>query len=181
MACWDTVLMDRPIIIYFERADIDALRTAAPASALGKMAMSALTVREYADRLQLVFDGFDLGDRKVYEHPGVSQFVADLTRQFPYWAHFCSKSDDSLWEVMQCLLRAGGTGASQDKQEALEWGDIDGLTDWLIAQMQHLYAAVGVTEAEGAEMTAKVRRYLQERRAAAAHPSADRASGSGPR
>ncbi|MFX7942073.1 hypothetical protein ABTK32_19395, partial [Acinetobacter baumannii] len=61
--------MDRPILIYFERADIDALSTTAPATALRKMAMSALTAREYADRLQLVFEGFDLGGRPVYEHP----------------------------------------------------------------------------------------------------------------
>jgi hypothetical protein len=173
--------MDRPILIYFERADIDALSTAAPASALRKMAMSALTAREYADRLQLVFEGFDLGGRPVYEHPKACQFVGDLTAKFPYWGHFCSKSDHSLWLVMQCLLRVGGTVDTREAEIPAEWGNMGALADWLCGQTSQLYSTVGMTVDEASEMTDKVRRYLRERRAEAAHPSAGRASGSEPR
>lgn len=181
MACWDTQAMDRPIIIYFERADIDSLSSAAPAAALRRMAMSALTAREYADRLQLVFDGFDPEERPVYEHPKACQFLGDLTAKFPYWGHFCSKSDDSLWLVMQCLLRAGGTADPRRADTPTEWVNIDAVAEWLCIQSCQLYSAVGMAGDEAAEMTAKVRRYLQRRRVEAAHPSAGRASGSGPR
>lgn len=167
MARWDTLSMDRPIIIYFERGDVDALRTAAPAAALGKMAISALTAREYADRLQLVFDGFELSERRVYEVPAVCQFMRELTLKFPYWTHFCSRSDDCLWLVMQCLLRSGGglfPFGTETAPGAAGREDLDRLADWLLTRMNHLYATIGMTAAEAAEMTTKVRRYLQDRR-----------------
>lgn len=159
--------MDRPIIIYFERADVESLRTAAQATALGRMAISALTAREYADRLQLVFDGFELSQRQVYEVPSVCHFMRELTLKFPYWTHFCSKSDDSLWFVMQCLLRSGGglfPFGTETAPGAVGRKDLDRLADWLLARTNHLYTTIGVTAAEAAEMTTKVRRYLQERR-----------------
>jgi len=66
----------------FDRKNIDALNMHASMFALEQMIMNAGTVREFASRVQIAFDGYqDAGD--VFLDPGVQRFVRELTDLFP--------------------------------------------------------------------------------------------------
>ena len=104
-----------PIITIFERQDIERGDFEEALTALLAMASSASNLREYANRLIVMFGGYDADPRDLWAIPEVCQFVQQLSQAFPYWFHFCSKSDRQLSALMFCHVAKRSTPVADDQ------------------------------------------------------------------
>jgi hypothetical protein len=53
-------------------------------------------VREYRERVDIAFRGYDADSRELCEIPDVRRFVANLDESFPYWLYFLSREHPGL-------------------------------------------------------------------------------------
>lgn len=96
-----------PVFLVVAREDVDQLRVADLILTLQSMAATRESSREYDGRLTLCFDGYCDDARELYAIPAVRAFVQSVNEKFSFWLHFCSKSDDTLFMVIACMLPLG--------------------------------------------------------------------------
>ena len=151
-----------PVIMMFDRANVEALNIGPPLGALEKMASTPVATREYGGRVRLIFDGYDDDAREVYQIPEVRRFVNALTDKFPYWFHFADKSDDTLRIILQCLLPQGEVevvdGVARTSLDTESWNKI---TMSLFGHMNGLYDTLGLSSTENSETTQQVLQYVR--------------------
>jgi len=84
-------------------------------SGLDKLLVDEETIRKSKNKLTVGFDGYDDDPREVYEVDEIRDYLQTLTKRFPYWYYFCSKSDHSLWVILlaHCRFRKFGPGAAK--------------------------------------------------------------------
>jgi hypothetical protein len=114
------------VTLRLDRKSVNALNLRAPLLALEQMIVSATTVREFAGRVHVTFDGYD-DAADVFLDASVQRFVSELTDLFPYWLHFADKQDDTLRLLMCCLLPPrrieSGDGNAQFEIDFAAWSD----------------------------------------------------------
>lgn len=152
-----------PILLLIDRPNIENLVIGPPLDALRTMAATPESTREYGGRVEFVFDGYESDPRELYSIQEVRKFVKALTEKFPYWFHFCSKSGDSLWVIIQCLIPVGlvtvvnGVASSAIDSEA--WNN---KTLELFSAMNGLYHHHGLTMKENSDTTQEVLKYVRQ-------------------
>ena len=151
-----------PIVLVIERAQVERQDTGELLKALLPMALTAETVREFAGRLQVVFDGYNDDPRETYLVPEIRQFIATVTQSFPYWFHFCDKTDDSMFVIMMCQIPIT---SSQTKdgiaRTTLQASGMSALIGELFAAVNGLYACFGLSRDEQSTMTRQVGEYIR--------------------
>lgn len=151
-----------PVIFYIDREHVERCEVAPPLQALQVMALTAETTREYAGRVQFAFAGYERDPRELYSIPEVRTFVTALHDKFPYWFHFSSKVDDSLFVILMCLLPLTRVTVHGGKpQVAIDSGEWDRLTLGLFEFMNGLYAHHGLTPEENSTTTQQVLTYVR--------------------
>ena len=71
---------------------------------LSRLLDSADVAREYEERVDIAFHGYDSVRWELYEIPEVRAFVYDLDAKFPYWLHFLTKAGTGLNALAFCFL-----------------------------------------------------------------------------
>jgi hypothetical protein len=151
-----------PVIFHLDRANIEEVDIEPPLRALWAMALTPMTTREYAGRVQLVFTGYEQDRRELYSIPQVRTFIAALNEQFPYWFHFSSKVDDSLFVVLMCLLPLAPVIVHDGKAVApIDTAAWNALTADLFGFMNGLYDKHGLTPEENSTTTQQVLEYVR--------------------
>lgn len=151
-----------PVIFAIDKFDVERLAIEEPLKALDAMASSAVNTREYAGRVEFMFSGYEDDPRELYSIHEVRKFVRALTARFPYWFHFCTKSGDSLWVVIQCLLPVGPVtvidGVATTAMDTEAWNT---KTAELFGFMNGLYQHHGLSKEENSETTQQVLKYVR--------------------
>ena len=80
--------MIEPLVVIVRRHDVEAGNTASTLRVLSRLLAGVATVREYRERVDIAFQGYDTDSRELFEIPEVRRFVAALDDSFPYWLYF---------------------------------------------------------------------------------------------
>lgn len=150
---YNLVLIERPLV---ERMNIES-----PLQALKLMAIDAESARQFANCVGLCFEGYEI-EGEVYLDPKVQQYVRALTNRFPYWLHFASKDEDTLFVILNCLapprmLDAAAAGKVRVEIDNAAWNE---KILELFGHMNELYQRLGLTPAENSVMTKLVGAWL---------------------
>lgn len=152
-SAYTLVMIERPLV---ERMNIES-----PLQALKLMAIDAESARQFANRVGLCFEGYEK-DGEVYLDSKVQRYMHALTDRFPYWLHFASKDEDTLFVIMNCLapprmLDGAAPGKVRVEIDSEAWNEK--LLE-LFGHMNEMYARLGLTPAENSVMTKLVGAWL---------------------
>jgi hypothetical protein len=152
------------IVVILDQVNVSVCNTAPVLAALREKLLGLGQVRKFSGRVTFVFDGYDSQSAELYENPVVRAFVARLTQQFPYWLHFASKDDDTLFVLVMCLMGPEGVvverGRGGTVRLQLDTGKFSDIVLDLFRGMNSLYAEYGLGEDENRAMTKQVERWL---------------------
>ena len=93
-----------PLVVVVSRAEVGALDTSAALAVLKMLTESPDTAREFVERVDISFHGYDHTSQELFEIPEVRNFVYQLDEQFPFWLFFLSKRHLGLQCILWCLL-----------------------------------------------------------------------------
>jgi hypothetical protein len=77
-----------PVVVLVSRAEVEANDISSPLNALRTLTQSVATAREFCERVDIAFHGYDQDSRELFEIPEVRNFVHRLDEQFPFWLFF---------------------------------------------------------------------------------------------
>jgi hypothetical protein len=89
-----------PLVIVVSRGEVETMDTSAAFGVLKRLTASPETAREFVERVDISFHGYDHNREELFEIPDVRTYVYKLDGQFPFWLYFLSKRHLGL----QCLL-----------------------------------------------------------------------------
>ena len=151
-----------PVIVALAREQIGRQDTTELLGALLSMTTNAAAVREYAGSLVIAIDGYDDDPAELYAIPEVRKFIQKVDDSFPFWFHYCSKVDNTLFILMLCLMPLGNTVTENGVASTrLAPGALSELISKLFESMNELYERQGLSKAERSETTRQVGEYLQ--------------------
>lgn len=152
-----------PILMLIDKANIERLNIGPPLDALRTMSATPESTREFAGRVEFVFEGYEHDPRELYSILEVRKFVKAMTAEFPYWFHFSSKSGDSLWVILQCLLPMDlvtvVNGVASYSIDSAAWNE---KTLELFSAMNGLYHHHGLSMKENSDTTQQVLKYVRQ-------------------
>ncbi|MGH7309941.1 MAG: chlororespiratory reduction 6 domain-containing protein [Candidatus Rokuibacteriota bacterium] len=93
-----------PLVVVVGRSDVEAGDIQPTLRILFRLLADAVTVREYRERVDMAFQGYDADPRELFEIPEVRRFVAALDDAFPYWLYFLSREYMGLQAIAFCFL-----------------------------------------------------------------------------
>jgi hypothetical protein len=153
--------MIEPLVVIVRRHDVEAGNTASTLRVLSRLLAGVATVREYRERVDIAFQGYDTDSRELFEIPEVRRFVAALDDSFPYWLYFLTRESTGLQALAFCFLPPYLTEEAQRTiwpQRLAElvgrrWGpafaDLAAKTGWSEADAAHMLATAGHYFLEG--------------------------------
>src|SRR5687767_13173075 len=102
-----------PLVIVVDRADVEACDIQPTLRILSRLLVDAATVRQYRERVDIAFHGYDAVPHELFELVEVRRFVAALDDAFPYWLYFLSRECPGLQAIALCFLPPYLTEAAQ--------------------------------------------------------------------
>lgn len=150
-----------PLIVVVSRQDVEEKQIEPTLRVLSRLLTDVSTVREYRERVDIAFHGYDGDSREPFEIPEVRRFVARLDDSFPYWLYFLSRESTGLQALAFCFLppyltqQAQRTIWPQRLTELVERRWAPALTDlaakagWSEADVDQLLATAGHYFLEG--------------------------------
>ncbi|MCL4466055.1 MAG: hypothetical protein M1389_08510 [Chloroflexi bacterium] len=93
-----------PLVVVVSKAEVAAQDPSEALNTLRRLTESPTTAREFVERVDLAFQGWDDRQDELYELQPVRNFVYQLDSEFPYWLFFLSKRHLGLHCVLRCLL-----------------------------------------------------------------------------
>ncbi|MCC6363148.1 MAG: hypothetical protein IT165_06455 [Bryobacterales bacterium] len=150
------------LTVVISREQVEAGDIAATLGVLQRLVESPKTARDFAERVDIAFQGYDDVREELFEIPEVRSFVARLDEQFPYWLFFLSKHCRGLQCLLLCFLPPSLTEAARARIFPSRIGDH--LTRRWFPAMNHIcrYAAFSVQEVNA--LTDRVEAYITEGR-----------------
>ena len=92
------------IVVLVSRAEIEAIDILPALGTLRRLTEAPETAREFFERVDIAFHGYDDDTRELSEIIEVRNFVFRLDDQFPFWLFFLSKHYLGLQCLLWCLL-----------------------------------------------------------------------------
>ena len=147
-----------PVVVLVSRAEVEANDISSPLKVLRTLTQSPATAREFFERVDIAFHGYDQDSRELFEIPEVRNFVHRLDEQFPFWLFFLSKHHLGLQCLLLCFLPPYLT---KQAREDIFPERIDNLLSnrWFPA-MNHMCQYVGFSEEEIEKLTERVIAYI---------------------
>lgn len=93
-----------PFVVVISRSEVESMDTSAALGVLKKLTKSPNTAREFVERVDIAFHGYDQTKEELFEIPEVRNYVYQLDRQFPFWLYFLSKRYLGLQCLIFCFL-----------------------------------------------------------------------------
>jgi len=93
-----------PLVIVVSRDEVESLDLSATLAVLKRLIESPETSKEFVERVDITFHGYDHTRFELFEMPKVRSFVHQLDQQFPFWLYFLSKRSLGLQCLLYCFL-----------------------------------------------------------------------------
>lgn len=147
------------LVLVFDRANVLDMNIQPPLSALRQLSETAQTARMHKHCVRLAFEGYEQDTNEVYEDRHVREFIRSLTEEFPYWLHFASLEDDTLFTIMNCLAPPESVTTSPTAGQVRLVIDAHVWNEQLMTLFGHmnaLYAQLGLSQTENSATTQAV-------------------------
>lgn len=145
------------LVLIVDRETVEAGRVGAIVDQLMKLTDSAVSVRRFANRLVVLFDGYNDDPRALCEVGDLVQFMREVSRQWGYWYHFLAKRQEVFGAVLSLLVDVRVVTDHGAKCLQLRSRDQACATLLeLFVPMNSLYATFGLGLQENEAMTAAV-------------------------
>lgn len=130
------------------QADIASARVGAAVDQLMQLSDTASGVQRWKDKLIIGIEKSALETRDASEIPEVVHYFREITRQWPFWAHFAEKEHGTMGAVLRLLIgserlrKAGGS----DTVWLTDADEVRARSQWLFRQTRQLYQCHGLPE-----------------------------------
>jgi hypothetical protein len=147
-----------PFIIVVSRSEVEAMNTSATLGALKRLTESPATTRQFVERVDIAFHGYDHTHEELFEIPEVRSFVHQLDEQFPFWLYFMSKQHLGLQCLLLCFLPPFLTEEARSKIFPERIDQL--LTNRWFPAMNHICSFVGFSEDRIERLTERAVAYI---------------------
>jgi len=151
-----------PLVLVISRAEVDAMDTSAALRVLKRLTESPDTAREFMERVDISFHGYDHTQQELFEIPEVRNFVYQLDEQFPFWLYFLSKRHLGLQRLLLCFLPPFLTDDGRRKIFPERINDL--LTKRWFPALNHICVYVGFPENQIEGLTERALAYITDGR-----------------
>lgn len=93
-----------PVVFVVSRDEVEAGDTSVVLGHLRRLVESREVARDYVERVDIAFHGYDDVGWELPEIPAVRDFANQLDDQFPFWLFFLSKRHLGLQCLLHCFL-----------------------------------------------------------------------------
>lgn len=93
-----------PLLIVVSREEVISGDTSAPLSTLNQLLESRESIREFCQRVDISFSGYENTPEELFEIPEVRNYVYALDAEFPFWLYFLSREFTGLQCLALCYL-----------------------------------------------------------------------------
>ena len=90
--------------IVVSRSEVEAVDTSAPLAALNQLISTEESIRDFRQRVNISFHGYENTREELFEIPEVRSYVHALDAKFPYWLYFLSLDCEGLQCLALCYL-----------------------------------------------------------------------------
>lgn len=151
-----------PLVIVISRNEVEAMDISAALGTLKKLTDSPDTAREFVERVDIAFHGYDHIRYELFEIPEVRNFVYKLDEQFPFWLYFLSKRHLGLQCILWCFLPPFLTDDARSRIFPERINDL--LTKRWLPAMNHICEYVGFSESQIEQLTERAMAYITKGR-----------------
>jgi hypothetical protein len=150
------------LAVVISRQEVESGDIRGPLGVLSRLIESPPTAKRFAERVDIVFDGYNDTPQELFEMASVRDFVRQLDQQFPYWLFFLSKRCLGLQCLFLCLLPEPVIRDESEELYRQRLGELL-LHRWFPA-MNHICAFAGYSEQERNALTDRVEAYVKDGR-----------------
>lgn len=129
--------------VVVDRGDVEQGDPESTLNVLRHLLVDAETVRNFCNRLDLWFAGYDHDPRELYELQEVRAFMLRLDNEFPFWLYFINLRQDMLMIIYLCLCPYTTDKDGRCTLDPSAWG---GLVERHFVAMTRLAKKHGVDE-----------------------------------
>lgn len=147
-----------PLVFVISRAEVEAMDMSTALNNLNRLIESPDTAREFVERVDIAFHGYDDVSSELPEIPEVRDFVHQLDSQFPFWLFFLSKRHLGLQCLLFCFLPPFLTEEAQSRHFPKEIEQL--LTKRWFPAMNHICQYVGFAEDQVERLTERALDYI---------------------
>lgn len=151
-----------PLVIVISRDEVEAMDTSVALDTFKKLTKSPNTAREFVERVDIAFFGYDHTREELFEIAEVRNFVHQLDEQFPFWLYFLSKRHLGLQCLLLCLLPPFLTEEARSKIFPERINDL--LTKRWFPAMNHICEYAGFSESQIEQLTERALAYITKGR-----------------
>mgnify|MGYP005842903877 CR=1 FL=1 len=148
------------LVVAVSRRDVETSDVWPTLSVLRRLAESPKRAREFFERVDIAFHGYDHDRRELFEIPEVRQFVYRLDEQFPFWLYFLSKHHLGLQCLLLCFLPPYLTEEGRASIFPERIGQI--LSSRWLPAMNQMCEYVGLSDEANKQLTDRVLRYITD-------------------
>src|SRR5262245_11041485 len=152
------VVVSEPLFVVVSRKAIAELDLSEPLSVLRHLISSPAVARDYCERVDIAFEGYDRDNRDLWEIPEVRDFVHRLDEEFPYWLFFLNRRGRGLYALARCFLLPHLTPKGEQEHNRPRLAGLF-TRRWLPA-LNHLAAVTGLSETEIARLSESAVNYF---------------------
>ncbi len=126
-------------------------------SGLDKLLVDEETIRKSKNKLTVGFDGYDDDPREIFEIDEIRDYLQAVTKKFPYWFYFCSKSEHTLWAILtaHCRFRKFGPGGAKVDIE-----DFKQIMSFLFIKLNEFYREHNLDENDLVSLSKEIEEYF---------------------
>lgn len=146
------------LIIVVSKEEVEAGNISSSLRTLNRLIESPSTARQFAERVDIAFHGYDHNAVELFEMPEVRSFVHKLDEKFPYWLFFLSKYHAGLQCLLLCLLPPFLTETARAEVFRQRIGDL--LTRRWLPAVNHICEYAGFSDHEINVLTDRIETYI---------------------
>ncbi|MBK5963341.1 hypothetical protein CCR95_04360 [Thiocystis minor] len=128
---------DELLIIAITRESVVTNDTGPMLDKLLPLSASHEAALQWEGKLTFYFDGWDDDPRETAEIPEIRAYFQTLTKEWPYWLHFCEKVGDTILHVLR-LLCHGHSVPTQGGMVGWRFEDLAEVTHEIMRLFRHM-------------------------------------------
>lgn len=147
-----------PLVVVVSRAEVESMNPSVSLEILKRLIESPERARDFVERVDIVFHGYDDTREELFEIPEVREFVHQLDQQFPFWLFFLSKYHQGLQCLVHCFLPPFLKEEARSRIFPDRLGAL--LTNRWLPAMNHMCQFVGYTQQQIDRLTDRAVEYI---------------------
>ncbi|MBN1546409.1 MAG: hypothetical protein JW902_07105 [Syntrophaceae bacterium] len=151
-----------PLVVGISKGEVKAQDASAALSVLKRLIATPETAKEFVERVDISFSGYDQTTQELFEIQEVRDFVYQLDEQFPFWLFFLSKRYLGLQCILWCLLPPFLTEEGRSRIFPERINQL--LTNRWLPAMNHICEYAGFSEKQIEQLTERALAYITKGR-----------------